>query len=663
MKRAGKHLIMFALMLALVLMDGVSAVHVTASAETNDKIVYTSKIYAGEVSVDGEPRLKYLYSPDISVHYVVFENLKSALTGTGLQDMVPNISQEEENQNYSGFFHFTGSPQKGIEYLADQDYFNGINEDWSSVSSVAERCFSGTVGTETTGKLITSSEDPVGDSGMHKTGKLFEKEGNRVFYSTLSIAFVDVWVEENGVLKKETISTLNNEETQVIYTTVNVTTTEKAAVKKTPTANSLTYKGSAQALVTAGEAEGGTMQYALGTDATNAPAADKFTTSIPTATDAGTYYVWYKVKGDDNHLDTDPVCIESTIRGVIQYTVTFKVVNGSWDEGEGDAATDDKTVTLTGAEGDTLKLAEDQIPAVGTKPNDTYKAGGWDVTPSTETAITEAITYTYTYAQKDAAAVTTAPTANTLTYNGSAQALATAGTASGGTMQYALGTDATTAPTTGYTTSIPTATDAGTYYVWYKVVGDDNHSSTEPVCIVVVIAPENAAYTAVSIVGDSADSASHKIGSWKGVTITVKRSLRDEKTYQNFASVVIDGTTVKAENYETAQGSLILTFKADYLDTLAVGERKVTIAFTDGSAEAKLTILAKDEPDPTATPTTTPTATPAVTPTAKPTPTATPKDIPKTGDSGNPALWALLVLTGLGLSMLVMRKKSPGKRK
>ena len=59
----------------------------------------------------------------------------------------------------------------------------------------------------------------------------------------------------------------------------------------------------------------------------------------------------------------------------ILVTVTFKVVNGAWNNGN--AA--DKTVTLTGLEGDTLKLAATDIPAVGSKPNDTYKAGSWDV--------------------------------------------------------------------------------------------------------------------------------------------------------------------------------------------------------------------------------------------------------------------------------------------
>ena len=34
--------------------------------------------------------------------------------------------------------------------------------------------------------------------------------------------------------------------------------------------------------------------------------------------------------------------------------------------------------------------------------------------------------------------------------------------------------------TTGYSASIPTGTEAGTYYVWYKAVGDENHSDSDP---------------------------------------------------------------------------------------------------------------------------------------------------------------------------------------
>ena len=84
----------------------------------------------------------------------------------------------------------------------------------------------------------------------------------------------------------------------------------------------------------------------------------------------------------------------------------------------------------------------------------------------------------------------TAPTEKTLTCTGDAQALINAGSTADGWLYYAVTTeDAAPSDGSAYTTSIPTAADAGTYYVWYKVVGDNNHNDTEPACVTVVIAP------------------------------------------------------------------------------------------------------------------------------------------------------------------------------
>ena len=83
----------------------------------------------------------------------------------------------------------------------------------------------------------------------------------------------------------------------------------------------------------------------------------------------------------------------------------------------------------------------------------------------------------------------TAPTAKTgLVYTGSAQELVEAGTVAGGEMQYALGADESTTPASGWSTAVPAATEAGTWYVWYKVVGDANHKDTDPACVTVTIA-------------------------------------------------------------------------------------------------------------------------------------------------------------------------------
>lgn len=178
--------------------------------------------------------------------------------------------------------------------------------------------------------------------------------------------------------------------------------TNTAVVTAAPAAKDLTYTGTAQELVSAGTAIGGTIQYAPGVNSTTAP-AEGWTTAIPTGTNAGTYYIWYKAVGDEEHTDSEAACVSAEIK-------------------------------------------------------------------------------------KAAATVTTDPAAIPgLVSTGAPQALITAGTATGGEMQYALGADTVTAPATGWSKAIPAGTDAGTYFVWYKAVGDANHNDSAAACITVTI--------------------------------------------------------------------------------------------------------------------------------------------------------------------------------
>ena len=83
----------------------------------------------------------------------------------------------------------------------------------------------------------------------------------------------------------------------------------------------LTESGAAQALAEEGSVAGGTMYYAVTKKGEQAPAFDgtsgaadrKWRTAIPTATEAGTYNVWYEVVGDGNHNDTEAKMIEVKI--------------------------------------------------------------------------------------------------------------------------------------------------------------------------------------------------------------------------------------------------------------------------------------------------------------------------------------------------------------
>ena len=80
-----------------------------------------------------------------------------------------------------------------------------------------------------------------------------------------------------------------------------------------PVGKSLTYNGAAQPLATAGSTKDGTMLYALSTDPSSTPADSAFKSNVPTAKNAGTYYIWHKVKGDANYNDTAPKYVKSTI--------------------------------------------------------------------------------------------------------------------------------------------------------------------------------------------------------------------------------------------------------------------------------------------------------------------------------------------------------------
>ena len=95
------------------------------------------------------------------------------------------------------------------------------------------------------------------------------------------------------------------------------------------------------------------------------------------------------------------------------------------------------------------------------------------------------------FPERPSAKINTVPKEKSdLIYNGSAQELITPGDKGEGAkeIQYALGTDSSTAPKEGWSTTIPKATNAGTYYVWYKAVGDSTHTDSDPECITVTIA-------------------------------------------------------------------------------------------------------------------------------------------------------------------------------
>ena len=85
-----------------------------------------------------------------------------------------------------------------------------------------------------------------------------------------------------------------------------------ARVLKAPTAKDY-YNAESPALLNKdGTYEGGLgFLYGVSSDDITEPA--EYSTEIPTATGAGTYYVWCKVHPDDSHSDSESVCVTATL--------------------------------------------------------------------------------------------------------------------------------------------------------------------------------------------------------------------------------------------------------------------------------------------------------------------------------------------------------------
>lgn len=122
----------------------------------------------------------------------------------------------------------------------------------------------------------------------------------------------------------------------------------------------------------------------------------------------------------------------------------------------------------------------------------------------------------------------------------------------------------------------------------------------------------------------------HILRSGKDTEYTVSRSARDSETFSRFESVFVDKLALEPHCYEIRPGSLVLTLKSAYLDTLPEGTYKVLIRFSDGETETSLTISPKTKP------------------------------VPNTGDSSRPLLWLGMLI--LGLAGLLLTARRPGKQ-
>ena len=293
-------------------------------------------------------------------------------------------------------------------------------------------------------------------------GDIYNSKLENNFYTACTV---------NGVENATNVGVYGSDVTEN-YGAVGISFTEPAAVKD------LVYNKLSHELVTAGTTSFGTLLYSLD--------GENYGTEIPTATDAKTYTVYYRVDKDGENVIL-PRTIEVSI-AKIPLTVTAKNKIIAYGD---DPAND-------GVEYDGF-IGEENESVLGGKLSYSYnykkldKVGKYTITPSGLTAGNYEITFaagTLTVKKADVS-VEALAAKEKLVYSGKAQELVTAGTTSFGTLLYSLDGE-------NYGTEIPTATDAKTYTVYYKVEGSDNWNAFEAKTIEVVIAKADVSVEALA---------------------------------------------------------------------------------------------------------------------------------------------------------------------
>ncbi len=244
--------------------------------------------------------------------------------------------------------------------------------------------------------------------------------------------------------------------------TLHVTKTA-AEVTAAPTAKTnLVYTGTAQALVTPGTATGGIMVYSLD--------GENYDEAVPTGINAGDYTVWYKVKGDDNHSDTDPQSISVSIG---KANLTVKADDKRIYEG---SPAPTYTASYSGfVNNETKDVLSGELKFTCSYTTSS-QPGTYDIKPSGLTSDNYAITFQNGTLTVVAVGEILPPVAKDLTYTGKAQKLIDPAQAADDVdLFYSLDLQ-------HFYRTIPEATNAGTYTVYWEAEKDgttvDNGSLT-----------------------------------------------------------------------------------------------------------------------------------------------------------------------------------------
>lgn len=166
--------------------------------------------------------------------------------------------------------------------------------------------------------------------------------------------------------------------------------------------------------------------------------------------------------------------------------------------------------------------------------------------------------------------------------------------------------------------------------------------------------PEEFEYTIV----EGANPVWNK-GDDGNLKLVVKRSVDDEKTFENFEGIDIDGQMISKDDYTAEAGSVVVNLKSSYLSTLESGKHILRVVFKDGSAVTAMHVIDKNDEGGTVTNPDDNNKPSAGGNTSDKTTveTVSKASNAKTGDNTSVAVWALIMMVAAGAAVVIYNKK------
>ena len=277
------------------------------------------KQYDGTAAVDIKPTFSGLQGEETltSEDFTVTASFNDATPGENKPlDITVNLVENAKTKNYklkNGTAHINGTITKaplnseGYAY-ADQS-IEIVNKQIDTyefeMSSFLPKLDEGkTYGT------VTYSNLKVDISGYYS---LIPKEAE-IINGKLSLPIVYNNTEKTGSVGDVSVQVdSTNYDSFTLLINVNAKN-KNVPVVTAPVANTLTYNGEEQTLVTAGMTSAGTMYYKIGElDELDELDDIEWSEQLPTAKNAGTYTVWYQVEGNKEYADVEPQSVDVTI--------------------------------------------------------------------------------------------------------------------------------------------------------------------------------------------------------------------------------------------------------------------------------------------------------------------------------------------------------------